>query len=197
MSHNGNVWNDGCAINQRNMFPSPSQWEFRTYVDLTSNKHANLSLESGIALPVHALHNDLTHHSHIINNCSRSWILDRMPSLTAFQGQINSSIVERQNSISLHMRKAGCFYQWTGQGFAVRAKVTVMTFALMYQNDRAKIQPLLSSRTQLSIMMTVPFSHVAPVQPVKQWQRKSPFLSSQRTVPLGLQGLGEHWLGIS
>lgn len=68
-----------------------------------------------------------------------------------------------------------------------------------------KIQPLLSSSTQcptiyplsLSIVMTIPFSHLAPAQPVKQWQRKSPFLSSQRTVPLALQGEGEHWSGIS
>lgn len=43
----------------------------------------------------------------------------------------------------------------------------------------------------------LPFSQLAPAQPVKQWQRKSPFLSSQRTVPLGLQGDGEHWSGIS
>lgn len=46
-------------------------------------------------------------------------------------------------------------------------------------------------------VMTVPFSHLAPAQPVKQWHRKSPFLSSQRTVPLGLQGDGEHWSGMS
>lgn len=45
--------------------------------------------------------------------------------------------------------------------------------------------------------MTLPFSHLAPAQPVKQWQRKSPFLSSQRTVPPGWQGDGEHWSGIS
>lgn len=45
----------------------------------------------------------------------------------------------------------------------------------MTLNDCAKIQPLLSSSTQylttysLSLfMMTVPFSHLAPVQPVKQ-----------------------------
>lgn len=45
--------------------------------------------------------------------------------------------------------------------------------------------------------MTLPCSHLAPAQPVKQWQRKSPFLSSQRTVPPGWQGDGEHWSGIS
>lgn len=45
--------------------------------------------------------------------------------------------------------------------------------------------------------LTVPFSHLVPVQPVKQWHRKSPFLSSQRTIPLGLQGDGEHWSGMS
>lgn len=45
--------------------------------------------------------------------------------------------------------------------------------------------------------MTLPVSHLAPAQPVKQWQRKSPFLSSQRTVPPGWQGDGEHWSGIS
>lgn len=43
----------------------------------------------------------------------------------------------------------------------------------------------------------VPLSHFWPDHPVKQWQRNSPFLSSQRTVPLGLQGDGEHWSGIS
>lgn len=73
-------------------------------------------------------------------------------------------------------------------------------------NDGAKIQPLLSSSTECPPIymssltchaMTVPFSHLAPVQPVKQWHRKSPFLSSQRTVPLALQGEGEHWSGIS
>lgn len=93
-------------------------------------------------------------------------------------------------------------------GSKVRAALTSIHRCCMWRwmtVQKKKARPLLSSRAHcpntyplpFSIMMTLPLSHLAPDQPVKQWQRKSPFLSSQRTVPLALQGDGEHWSGIS
>lgn len=101
-------------------------------------------------------------------------------------------------------------YQWTWvvhrvQGQSGSDVYPQMLHVTLNDSAKKKARPLLSSRAHcpntyplpFSIMMTLPLSHLAPDQPVKQWQRKSPFLSSQRTVPLALQGDGEHWSGIS
>lgn len=97
--------------------------------------------------------------------------------------------------------------QWLSQEAALRVKVIEMTFCQRcwiwhwLTVQKFNLYWALTHSVQLYTLcltvMTVPLSHLAPVQPVKQWQRKSPFLSSQRTVPLALHGEGEHWSGIS
>lgn len=88
------------------------------------------------------------------------------------------------------------FCYWWGQ----RLPPPPRSFWIDHSRDRAVADSVLTHAqlsSPLPTGMTLPFSHLAPAQPVKQWQRKSPFLSSQRTVPPGWHGDGEHWSGIS
>lgn len=97
---------------------------------------------------------------------------------------------------------ASSFHECARQELAFRTKDTVMLWIWRWMTVQEFAHQLQHTTDRLHIRSlytggTVPLSHLAPVQPVKQWHRKSPFLSSQRTVPLSLQGEGEHWSGIS
>lgn len=99
-----------------------------------------------------------------------------------------------RSHMTLHPWTWNCF-QEREQKADIQADISVWHCKKMCQINLLSVK--LWDKTSIYATSTLPSSQAAPVQPVKQWQRKSPFLSSQRTVPMALQGEGEHWSGIS